>query len=190
MRLVTLTSSLAIGTLASAGTFDLTPGTWSNFSGTAASLTSLWETKSEVHGASIRLSALNVNEDHTLIGRWNFTIKWTPADSTAIAPASVVITLALLSTLTVAGDGLAKIIDPITNMVLDEVSSSDLDLSGCSTKLEDLSLTFPLVLQPDGTYKATGFIRCDRLRAHWNSLSPDVAVAEETFHVQDMVGGN
>lgn len=179
--------ALVFATSAHAGNLTFVSGSWSNLSGTAASTPALYVTSVTPNGVSASLSVSAPSSGtNTIQGTWSFTVNWSPSTTGETPPANVSVLLKKSGTPTVDGNGVAQILQGTTQLL--NVDATCLFLSGITAYLPDVTLSFPLTLQSDGTYKATGSVSSDLISATYNSLTTTVSSCRETLTLGSMDG--
>lgn len=184
-RAVLLAALGMLSAVSYAGTFTFTAGTWSNLTGTAATTPTLYQTSVPASGLGGSLSvSVTSSGTQTLQGTLGFTVAWSASTTGEAAPANVLVTFKRNGTPTIDGNGVAQILQGTTPLLT--LDSTLLILSGVTAYLPDATVTVPLTLQSDGTYKATGSLTSDLISVTYNSQSSVLTNCSESFTVGSM----
>jgi hypothetical protein len=181
-----LVSLLMLGSQAYAGDFTTSGGSWSNFTGTGSSYTSLFTGTANSRHAELELRSTASGQNYTLTGTWSFTVTWTPANGSDTPPTSADVKIGKCSLLTVAGNGYTQITSGAT--VLDSMDGTDNDLSGIVADIGSTTVSVSLSAQPDGTYQGTCTVTSDLLDARFNSSTSDITKCMEKLMVLKITG--
>jgi hypothetical protein len=184
------TFGLMFVTVARCGTFTYSPGSWSSFTGSASSESSLFSANNDLSGAvpSLTLLSSAASPDNTLGGAFSFTVTWTPATGDT-PPTYATVTFHRETVLTVQGSGLSEVLDGIT--VLSEMDSTNNYLTGVTNFLtDDIMYTLTLTEQSNGTYTATGQILSDTLTSDFDTEGSTVTSCQELFCYAGTSGSN
>jgi hypothetical protein len=168
-----------------AGTFSYVPGTWGSFTGSGAGTATAYSSDPSPNSISpsLTLTSPLSGNSFNLGATYSFSIVWTPATGDT-PPANVVVTFHRQGSLIADGTGVSTILNGATQLL--EMDSTNNFLSGAATNLTDVSYSFPLVLQSNGTYKASGTFVSDSLSTTFNSSNSTVTSSQETFTLYGM----